>query len=171
MATRQSGEITRAIHRELPDHAQEETPRQIDQQRAVGKGAPQTNLHDALKAVTRKRANGAKDRNQCNTQCCSNPRPVWTHQRIPCDPLNKKLLEPLGCQESSAPTKIAGAVVANSIAAYLNSKESVTRVRCPRNESAFAPSEMKTIAKLSSELPRIIPVRPAKGVGVIEEVA
>jgi hypothetical protein len=31
-------------------------------------------------------------------------------------PTNKKLLEPLGCQESSAPTKIAGAVVANSIA-------------------------------------------------------
>src|SRR6267143_1035329 len=34
----------------------------------------------------------------------------------PCDALNKKLLEPLGYQESSAPAKIAGAVVANSIA-------------------------------------------------------
>src|SRR6267143_986036 len=72
-----------AIHRELPDQAQEETPRQINQQRAVGKGASQTNLHDALKAVTRKSADGAKDRNQCNTQCCSNPRPVRTQRRIP----------------------------------------------------------------------------------------
>jgi len=39
------------------------------------------------------------------------------HQRIASGPLlNKKLLEPLGCQESSAPVDFTRAVMANSIA-------------------------------------------------------
>src|SRR5882724_2296644 len=64
-----------------------------------------------------------------------------------------------------------GPVMANSIASYSNCVESVARARHPCNESSFTSSEMETVAKLSSELPGIIPVRSAKGVGVIEEIA
>jgi hypothetical protein len=38
---------------------------------------------------------------------------------------NKKLLEPPGCQESSAPVKITAALMANSIATQESSKSSI----------------------------------------------
>src|SRR6266481_1589551 len=70
-----------------------------------------------------------------------------------------------------SPGKNRRAVVANSIAAYLNSKESVSRVPRSCNESSFTSSEMKTIAKLSGELTGIVPVRPAKRIRTVEQVA
>jgi len=83
---------------------------------------------------------------------------------------NKKLLEPLGCQESSEQMHSIGPVMANSIASYSNCVESVARARHQCIESSFTSSEMETIAKLSGELPGVVPVRAAKGVGVIEEI-
>jgi len=85
--------------------------------------------------------------------------------------IKQKLLEPLGCQELSEPICKIGPVMANSIAACLNSEESVSRAPRLRNESSFPSAEMETVAKLSGELPGIVPVRAAKRVGIIEEVA
>jgi hypothetical protein len=73
-------------------------------------------LNDTLQAVARQGAGRAEDGDQCETQSCSNPWPSGAHQRITGRPLNKKLLEPPGCQESSGPVRNGGPVMANSIA-------------------------------------------------------
>ncbi|PYU84678.1 MAG: hypothetical protein DMG51_10090, partial [Acidobacteria bacterium] len=61
-------------------------------------------------------ANGAKNRDQRKTQCRSNPPLATAGPQMARGSPNKKLLAPLGCQESSAPGNITGAVMANSIA-------------------------------------------------------
>lgn len=104
-----------AIQCELADQPEQEAAREIDQQRAVRKGAGHANLHQALQTVAGERAKRAEDSDQCKTQHFSNPQfDGATESREA--PLRKKLLEPVGCQESSEPIKRSGPVMANSIA-------------------------------------------------------
>jgi len=104
----------------LADETEKEATGQINQQSAVGKSAPHANLHDALKAVTRQRACGAKDRNQRETQFLSNLQPARERQWTAGASVNKKLLA-RGRQESSDPANNAGTVMANSIAFEISS--------------------------------------------------
>ena len=53
-----------AIQSELADQAKQKASCQINDQRAVGKRAADAQLHEALQAVPRQRADGAKNRNQ-----------------------------------------------------------------------------------------------------------
>jgi len=110
-----------AIQRELADQAEKEAAGQIDEQGAVRKRAADADLHDALEAVAGERACRAENRDECKTQSCSDlplagriregpaPKTETPGDARPCD-------DGASCQESSAPTDIGGAVVANSIA-------------------------------------------------------
>jgi len=61
-----------AIQSELADHAEQKAACQIYEQRAIRKSACHTNLHEALQAVPRQRANRPENRNQRETQFLSN---------------------------------------------------------------------------------------------------
>src|SRR5262249_23066694 len=65
-------------------------------------------LHKALQSVTRQRSDATEDRNQHDSQRVS---PFLRRAAA-----NKKLLAPLGSQESSEPAVHAGPAMANSIA-------------------------------------------------------
>jgi len=109
----------------LADQAEQEAASQVDDQGADREGACRADLYDALEAVTRQRANGAKNRDQRKTQCRSNPSLAPAGAPMARGSPNKKLLAPLGCQESSAPGNITGTVMANSIATRKSLQSSI----------------------------------------------
>jgi len=93
----------------LADQAEKEAAGQVDEECALGKGAGHADLHEALKAVTRERADSPKDSNQNETQSVSI---LQTAASISSWLTNKKLLEPRAskasrqaCQESSESLK------------------------------------------------------------------
>src|SRR5437660_7590598 len=104
-----------AVQRELSDQAEKKASCQINEQCAIGKSAPRADLHEALQAVAGQCASGAKNCDQRETQILSNPQPVRERRQMTRAFTNKKLLA-RSCQESSAPAKVSGAVMANSIA-------------------------------------------------------
>ncbi len=104
-----------AVEGKLADEAEQETAGKVDEQSAVGKGARGAKLNDTLQTVSGQGANRSEERNQYETQSCSDP-PQIMAERAPRAARNKKLPAPLGSQESSVPVAFTGTVMANSIA-------------------------------------------------------
>src|SRR5262249_15087448 len=98
---------------------------------------------------------------------------------------NKKLLEPCGCQESSADT--CPLALREGICGYgelhrLNFNRLSVRHTAARGNGSgpellrkagrrLRRSEVEAVADLAGELAGIVPVRAAKAVGVVEEIA
>jgi len=101
----------------LANETEQKASGEIDEQGSVRKSSAHADLYYPLQAVSRERANRAEEGNQED------------FQRVPLSfggSTNKKLLAPRGSQESSAPMRNIGAVMANSIA--FREKCSVTRL-------------------------------------------
>src|ERR1700730_769387 len=103
------------IQGELPDEPKKKAARQVDEQRAVRKGATDAHLYDALQPVASQGAQGSENRDENKAQLCSDPPPA----------AKQKLLAPRGGQESSSPAVSTGAFIANSIAFDRISPDSV----------------------------------------------
>jgi hypothetical protein len=97
---------------------------------------------------------------------------------------NKKLLAPLGCQESSVPVNITGAVMANSIAIRkspqfnifphcwkANSMELLEAAPQAAATALAPPLQMKTVANLDVEFARVQVVSSAESKTVVEQDA
>src|SRR5579871_238888 len=69
-----------AVQSELTDEAEKKASAEIDQQRAIRKRTAHAKLHDSLKSVSRKRADGAEECNQENVQRVTPPEIVYVQR-------------------------------------------------------------------------------------------
>src|SRR5256885_1499892 len=139
-----------AIQRELADKAKQKTSGEIDEQRSIWKRSAHANLHDALQAVPRERAGGAEQR-------------------------NKENLQSLTFLRAAAPTKNSWRrAAARSHQSIEFSAGRLWRTPSPFNsekECSVPESKMKAVADAAGNLARIVPVRSAERIGIVDLVA